>query len=559
MGKRPFFKHYAKIFKNEFRGYSVAKFMKDTMAGLTVAAVSLPLALAFGAAGMDTAHASVGIVAGLITAIFAGLIIAVLGGGSFQISGPTGTMSVVLVSIVAGQYGLQGVFLTCFLAGLILFLAGLLRLGKLIQFIPRPVVTGFTSGIAVIIALGQIGNFFGVPIEGVSVVDKVAFFFTEQLDGINGIAVLCALLVMAIILFFPKKWGRYVPGSLVALVLLSLVVALTGLDVKTIGHIPSSLINEAHLEPAQITPDMIPALLGPAATIAALAMIESLLCGVCASKMKNEPFDSNVELVAQGVGNMAIAFFGGLPATAALARTSMAIKGGGQTRVTAVMQSLFLVLCMLVLPGVIGAVPYAALAGVLVVTAWRMNDWAVITSYFKKKMWDAVTLYLVTMVATVFLDLTYAILIGVVLSLVIMVVNTKIDIECSPVANHCLGLEGDGCDTVVVYTSGSLFFANAGELEKTVKDEADSYENFIFVMRGMTYLDVSSVDTLFDVVYMLSDKGKSVSFTGVRDAVYTRMQKSGFVELVGEDRFYPSLDKLLLEESDEVADYLKKQ
>ena len=179
--------------------------------------------------------------------------------------------------------------------------------------------------------------------------------------------------------------------------------------------------------------------------------------------------------------------------------------------------------------------------------------------YFKKKMWDALALYLVTLLATVFLDLTYAILIGVVLSLIIMVVNTKIDIECSPVANHCLGLEGNGYDTVVVYTSGSLFFANAGELEKTVASEADTYQNFIFVMRGMTYLDVSSVDTLFDVVHSLNAKGKSIAFTGVRDAVYERMKKSGFVDLVGEDRFYPSLDKLLLEESDEVADYLKKQ
>jgi len=299
---------------------------------------------------------------------------------------------------------------------------------------------------------------------------------------------------------------------------------------------------------------MIVSLLGPAVTIAALGMIESLLCGVCAAKMKNEKFDSNVELIAQGIGNIIIPFFGGVPATAAIARTSVAIKSGGQTRLTSIFHALFLIVCMFALPSVIAVVPYAALAGVLMVTAWRMNEWSAIKAYFGRKMWDAVAMYLITMIATVFLDLTYAIIIGVVLSLFIMVKNTKINIVCSPV-NEDTDKGTDKKRELIVYCTGSLFFANANELEKTITKQAGSYNHYVFTMRGITYLDVSATDALRELVEKLRAEGKTFCFTGVNDNVYLHMKRSGFIDFVGEDNFFSSVDKVLLSDREEVLEH----
>ncbi len=544
--KRPFFKHYKKIFVNEFHGYSTSRLIKDLLAGLTVAAVALPLALAFGAASVDAENIAFGIAAGLITAIIAGVVIGSLGGGSFQISGPTGAMTVVLGGIVGGKYGISGVFLACFMAGLILFLAGVLRFGKLVQFIPRPVVTGFTSGIAIIIALGQFGNFFGVTLHGESAVEKIYHLFSKQIGDIKIWSVICSLIIIAIMILYPKKLRKFIPGSLVGIIILSVIVAVFKIDVKTIGTIPSSLINSKFLVLSDIDIPMITSLIGPAVTIAALGMIESLLCGVCAAKMKNEKFDSNIELIAQGIGNMIIPFFGGVPATAAIARTSVAIKSGGQTRLTGIFHAIFLIACMFALPSVIAVVPYAALAGVLMVTAWRMNEWASIKTYFKRKMWDAIAMYLITLTATVLLDLTYAIIIGVIASLFIMVKNTKMNIEFSPVVVDGMGDDTDINSSVVVYCTGSLFFANANELGKMIERQADQFERYIFSMRGITYLDVSATETLCELVEKLRSKGKGLCFTGVSENVHLHMQRSGFVEFVGEEHFYTSVDKVLL-------------
>ena len=541
--KRPFFKHYKKIFVNEFKGYNPSRFLKDILAGLTVAAVALPLALAFGAASVDPSQAAIGIVAGMITAIVAGVVIGALGGGSFQISGPTGAMTVILSGICAGQYGLQGMFVACFMAGIILLIAGLLRFGKIIQFIPRPVITGFTSGIALVIALGQLGNLFGVQLTGETTIGKTINLFANQLSDINIYSVIYTLLTIAVILLFPKKLAKYFPGSLAALIIVTVVSVIAPFEVKTIGNIPASLINEEVLSFGSITPEMITALIGPAFTIAALGLIESLLCGVCAAKMKKEFFDSNVELIAQGIGNMIIPLMGGVPATAAIARTSVAVKNGGQTRITSIMQSVFLIICMFALPSVIAVVPYAVLAGILFVTAWKMNEWEAIRKYFSKKMWDAILMFLVTMVATVFLDLTYAIIIGVGLSFILMILNTKIEIDYSEVTEHN---EDADKKVLLVYSTGSLFFANAGELEKLVKKNTNDNEKIVFVFRGITYLDVSSIDVLTELVEELRESGKEVVFTGVRERIMHQMRRSGFTEMVGEDNFYHSLDKLLL-------------
>lgn len=542
--KRAFFKHYKQIFANEFRGYNAGKLAKDVMAGLTVAAVALPLALAFGAASVGPENAGIGVAAGLITAVVTGIVTGMLGGGSFQISGPTGAMTVILGGIVAGQYGLQGMLLASLMAGVILFVAGLLRFGKIVQFIPKPVVVGFTSGIAIVIALGQLGNFFGVALEGESTIAKLIYFFAHALPQIHLPTLLCSLAVVLLMVVYPKKLAQYVPGSLVAIIIITIAVKVFSIDIRLIGAIPSSLINEVRLDLSQVTMPMLTSLIGTAFTIAALGMIESLLCGTSAAAMKKEKFDSNVELVAQGLGNMVVPFFGGVPSTAAMARTSVAIKSGGQTRLTSLFQSLFLIACIFLLSGVIGIVPYAALAGVLVVTAWRMNEWKTIRYYFKKKLWDAVAMFLITMIATVLLDLTYAIIIGVIVSMIMLVGKlSAIQLELSRADD--VNEQADG--SMLLYCTGALFFANEKEINKKLESIDMPYEKLAIVMRGIVYLDISAVFELTEVVQELQKAGKKVCFTGVRQEIMDTFVKCGFDEIVGKDNFYPTVDAFLAE------------
>lgn len=362
--------------KREFAGYNAEKLLKDVLAGLTVCAVALPLALAFGVSSGASAAA------GLVTAIIAGIVIALLGGASFQISGPTGAMSAVLVGIVA-THGLQGVFFACFAAGVLLLLAGVLKLGRLISFIPMPVIMGFTSGIAVIIALGQIDNFFGTTSEGLSNMEKLLSYGRLGFP-VNWQAALIGLLVVAIMILWPKKWGARVPGSLVGIVAAAIITSVFRMDsLATVGDIPRTLLLADRLDLKSLNFAMLRDLLSPVVTIAALGMIESLLCGASASRMKGEKFDADQELIAQGVGNILLPLFGGVPATAAIARTSVAVKSGQQTRLTSVFHSVFLLASMFLLGGVMARLPLSALAGVLMVTAWRMNDWAGIRYVFR--------------------------------------------------------------------------------------------------------------------------------------------------------------------------------
>lgn len=493
---------YKQMLAEEFRGYGWGRLVKDLLAGLTVAAVALPLALAFGAASVGEDYAAVGIAAGLITAILAGLITAIFGGAGFQISGPTGAMTVVLGGIVAGKYGLQGMFLASLIAGLILFLAGIFNLGKLIRFIPKPVIVGFTSGIAIVIALGQLGNFFGVSLSGETTVDKLVFFFTDTLSSISWQAVVCSAAVVAIMFLYPKKWGKVVPASLVSIIVATAAIALIpGDNIRLIGDIPASLLNEVRLDFSAVSGEMLLGVAGPAVTIALLGLVESLLCGSCAANMTKKPFNSQAELLAQGLGNIVIPLFGGVPSTAAIARTSVAIRSGCQTRLTGVFHALFLIACMFLLSPVIALVPYPALAGVLIATAWRMNEWHEIKAYFKRKRPDAILLFLVTMLATVVLDLTYAILIGVLLAFALMVVRQSL----APITVD--RTENGGVITV----RGSVFFANISR----VVDEIDKIQGDVTLdFTSVTYIDDTASDALSEHISELKQADKAVTIVG---------------------------------------------
>ena len=537
--KRPFFGHYKKIFVNEFKGYNSKAFLNDVTAGITVGAVALPLALAFGAASVDAEHAAIGIAGGLITAILAGIISGLLGGGSFQISGPTGAMAVVLGTIVSGKYGLQGMFAATFISGIILLIAGLLRFGKLVQFIPKPVVTGFTSGIALVIAIGQLKNAFGVQAAGESTIDKLMDFFSniKDTDVTTLVLTIAVIVIMAI---YPKKLGKYVPGSLAAIIIITAVVTIAKLDVATIGNIPRSIINTEKLNIGGINGTMISEIIGYSITIALLGMIESLLCGTCAAEMKKEKFDSNVELIAQGVANMVVPFAGGVPSTAAIARTSVAIKSGCRTRLTSVFQSVFLIACMFILAPVIGMVPYAALAGVLLMTAFKMNDFTTIKSYFTHKLTDAIILFFVTMVATVVLDLTYAILIGVGLAM-ILTINTLAKIRVNVEEETLIGKK----NAAIVYSVGAYFFANGKELKKAIEKCEKDYDTYILSFRGVVFADVSAESEFVEAVNYIKSKGADYCFVGLSDYVSSTLNQTGFADHVGKDHIFKNLEEYI--------------
>lgn len=504
--KSSLFGQFKSMLKNEFKGYDARALLSDVIAGITVGAVALPLALAFGAASVGNADPSIGIVAGMITAIIAGIVSGLLGGGSFQISGPTGAMTVILGTVVAGKHGLTGMFAATLLAGVILLIAGILHFGKVVKFIPKPVVTGFTSGIAVVIALGQLGNFFGVTLVGETTVDKVIYFFTDCLGSISLSAVLCSLAVVLLMAFYPKKAAKYIPGSLAAIVVITLVTSVCNVPVATIGAIPRTLVNSEHLSFGALRPDLFLDVAGSAVTIALLGMVESLLCGACAANMKKEKFDSNIELVAQGVSNIIIPFVGGVPSTAAIARTSVAVKSGGKTRLASLFHSVFLIACMFILSNAIGLVPYAALAGVLVMTAIRMNEFDAIGCYFKNKMWSPIAQFLVTMVATVLLDLTYAIVIGVALAFLLYAIDRAKLKEAKKLTVTAENANGEA----TVCLQGVFYFANSDKFVAAA-ETLDTYNTLTLDLSNISYADFTAVKTMHEFICAQKNAGKTVS------------------------------------------------
>ncbi len=536
---------YIRGLKAEFRGYNTQSFAKDLMAGLTVTAVALPLALAFGvSSGADAA-------AGLITAILAGLIIGALSGGFYQISGPTGAMAAILMSVVA-HHSIQGVFAATLLAGVILLLAGLLRLGRLVSFIPAPVITGFTSGIAVIIALGQVDNFFGVRSEGSTAVSKLLSYGTLGFSP-NWTAVAIGFGVVLFMVLFPKKWGRVIPASLAAIVAATAVSMALGLDVPQVGAIPQTLLPEARLSLSSLSPQALLSLLSPAFSIAMLGMIESLLCGASAGRMTGVRLNADQELIAQGIGNMVIPFFGGIPATAAIARTSVAIKSGARTRVAGMVHSVGLLLSMFLLAPVMSRIPLSALAGVLMVTAWRMNEWESIRYIFSHRFKGGILKFLATMLATIIFDLTVAIALGIFIALVLLLARlSQLEINVEDVDPVRASIDGDIAlcrryeKTRVVYISGPILFANCRSMENLPERIAGA-DTVLFSMRGVSHLDVSGAQELLEQLKALRGGGVDVALCGVTPAAMEMMRRSGIVDLIGENNFYWSVDCVLHE------------
>lgn len=520
------FKKYIFLLNEEFDGYDRQKFQKDLLAGITVAAVALPLALAFGVSSGANAAA------GLITAVIAGLIIGGLSGGFYQISGPTGAMAAILMSIAATQ-GMSGVLLATFLAGLLLLVAGIFRLGTLTSFIPAPVITGFTSGIAIIIALGQVDNLFGVHSEGANVIEK---FLSYQTFGfsINFSSFIMGLLVIIGMIIYPKKWAQTIPSSLMAIILATVAMFLFHLPIATVGKIPQTLISSDRLTFAAFHLDSLKEVMVPAISIALLGMVESLLCGASAGRMANKPLDSNQELVAQGIGNLVLPFFGGIPATAAIARTSVAIKSGAQTRLAGIIHALVLFLSMIIFAPIMSNIPMPSLAGVLIVTAWRMNEWETINVLFTKRYWSGILLFLITMGCTVIFDLSIAIVIGIIGGCIFFVIKSAaITISVETIDWERMDLpETKKLDNwTVVYISGPLFFMSAEKLKNTLAD-LNQKEGIIFSMRGVPSIDLTARAVFDEFQEKAEMREQTIIYTSLQPEVEKQLQhlwqKAGF-------------------------------
>ncbi len=511
-------KRYMNLLQQEFRHYSKGKLQKDLLSGLTVAAVALPLALAFGvSSGADAA-------AGMITAIIAGLVIGTLSGGFYQISGPTGAMAAILTGIIASQ-GLAGVLVATFIAGIILLIAGLFKLGSLTSFIPSPVITGFTSGIAIIIALGQIDNFFGTLSSGDSALAKLISYrsgFSPDLPTL-----ILGIIVLLLLIFYPKKWNQILPASLVAIILATFASIIFNLPVAKVGKIPTSLLTSERLHLATLNLSLVKQLFLPAVSIAMLGMIESLLCGASAGRMTGKDLDSNQELIAQGIGNMILPFFGGIPATAAIARTSVAIKSGAQTRLAGIFHALFLFLSMIIFAPIMSQIPMAALASVLLITSWRMHEWTTIKTMIKQKNRTAILLFVVTMLSTIIFDLSIAIVIGVICGCIFFIAKSaRISIITEEIDWTRMDLPHSeaGSDWAVIYITGPLFFMSANQLKREL-DLAIDKEGIIFSLRGVPSIDLTARDTFADYFSVAALNNQKLIFTSMQPEVEKQFQQ----------------------------------
>jgi SulP family sulfate permease len=543
------------LWRSEFHRYSATTARKDLVAGLTVAAVALPLALAFGVASGSTAAA------GLVTAVIAGLVIGMLGGAPYQISGPTGAMSAVLI-VVAHEHGQIGLWMAGLLAGLMILATGILRLGRIVSFIPDPVITGFTSGSAAVIAIGQIDNVLGIDTaDHERSLAKLLGYVREPLPAINWTALICALIVMLVMIGVPMLQRRFrhdrlrltpLPTALLGLMIVTLLSWRLEWDVDTIGAIPRSIVLADRLTFGTIDVGMIGDLLAPAFAIALLGGIESLLCGVVAGRQVDPPHKlaTNQELVAQGIGNIVIPFFGGVPATAAIARTSVGVKAGGVTRLVSVIHAIALLLGMLLLAGAISRVPLAALAGVLMVTAWRMNEWKNLRFYVGHRFKSSTAIVLATMLATISLDLTQAIIIGLILSAgfffwqVSRVAITITPIDWELFASSGFEVPDRKPQAELVEVTGSLFFASVSQLVETI-ERRPLPEVLIISLRRSPLVDISTIQAFIHLRSAQERRGGSMHIIGVHPGVQRMFERARVSSLIEREPPWDGIDTLL--------------
>ena len=528
------------------KSYDRRQFVADVVAGVIVAIVALPLSIAFAIAS------GVGPEAGLYTAIVAGFLIAALGGSRVQIGGPTGAFVIIIYGVVA-THGTTGLAIATVMAGVMLVALGLARLGGAIKFIPHPVVTGFTSGIAVVIFSSQVKDLLGLTMaeQPPEFLPKWAAI-GRALPTVDATTVAVAAVSLLILMTWPRL-SRRIPGPLVALVVTATAVRVLGLDVETIG----SRFGEIHLglpRPRMIEVDwsLVPLLTGPAISIALLGGIESLLSAVVADGMIGSRHRSNMELVAQGLANIATPFFGGIPATGAIARTATNVRNGGRTPVAGIVHALALLIITLFLGPLVAWVPLAALAAILVMVAYHMSEWRVFAAEFSAPRSDIAVL-LVTFLLTVLVDLTVAIQVGMVLAAFLFMRRMAEVTNVSAISREFGEADGDvlaGRDIprgVHVYEiSGPFFFGAAEKFKDQIGHVAKRPSVLILGMKDVPAIDSTGLHALTQIVRRSHGEGIRVILAGVHAQPMAAIARSRLLDLVGEESLVGSIDEGLM-------------
>lgn len=542
-----------KLFTVLKKNYSKKQFSADIMAGIVVGIVALPLAVAFAvASGVSPER-------GLVTAIVAGFLISFLGGSRVQIGGPTGAFIVIVVGVLS-QYGFDGLLISTILAGFLLIIFGLLKLGSLLKYFPHPLIVGFTSGIALVIFSTQVKDALGLTIENLpsGFIAKWHSYFLN-IPATNPFA-LGITVITILIVVFSKHFIPKVPGSIIAIVLGTAAVQIFNLPVNTIETFFGEIPNTFHLEFPKIDLEKIGYYFEPALTIALLGAIESLLSAVVSDGMIGSNHRSNTELIAQGVANVVTPFFGGIPATGAIARTATNVKNGGRTPVAGIMHAVTLLLIMLFFGKWVKLIPMSVLAGILIVVAYNMSEWRTFRSILKGSVFDVLVL-LTTFFLTVLVDLTVAIEVGVVLSAILFmkrmadmgnVIPETID---SDVIDDYSKLPPE----IGIYEiSGPLFFASAKEYCEVLKSMGFKNKLIIIRMRHVPFVDATGLHNFKGALRILKDSGTSVVLSGVNDVVCEDLKKSGIHEMVGKENIFPSFD-LALAAATTMAENMRKK
>lgn len=541
-----------RLLRREFQGYNASVFQRDLLAGIMVAAVALPLAIAYGIASGATPAAA------LVTAILSGIVIGFLSGAPFQVSGPTGAMSAILL-IISNRHGPNALFVVGALAGILILLVGVFRLGRIVGVLPRPVITGFTSGIAVIIFTSQIDNLLGVKTAAAANSIEKLLGYLQGGFAPDGAALLCGGIVLAVIVGLPKRIARRVPSSLIGLVVATATTRILSLNVAVIGDIPRTILLEDRLALNADILRVLPDLILPAISVAALGSIESLLCGTVCAKATGKKIDSDQELVALGIGNILLPFFGGVPASAAISRSNVGIASGGQTRMVAIIHGLILLACVFLLGPVIAIVPLAALAGVLIATAIQMNEWTEIRWMFRHRFKSSIAAFAITMIATAWLDLTEAIVIGMALSAVlfmwrasgVIVERREVDLEALRKQGHVVErLHGS---IGVIYITGPMFFAAAGSLREAFEAHPED-RAVILSMRGVPLIDVSALEVLEELIDRQAARKGHLFLAALQPAVRDMLDRAGLTARIGAEAIFWSADRAILAANEKMAE-----
>jgi len=527
-----------KFFSLLKQGITKKQITSDVLAGIVVGIVALPLAIAFAVASGVSPEK------GLITAIVAGFIISLLGGSRVQIGGPTGAFIVIVFGIVQ-QYGVNGLIISTIMAGVILVLMGVLKLGVLLKYFPQPLIVGFTSGIALVIFSTQIKDALGLNVEKVpsEFIDKW-ITYGENLSAIDITTVIITIATI-LITIYSKKITTKVPGSFISIILITLIVQLFNIPVATIETYFGEIPNTIQMSLPSVDFSNIYQYIAPAFTIALLGGIESLLSAVVSDGMIGGKHRSNTELIAQGIANIVTPLFGGIPATGAIARTATNVKNGGRTPIAGIIHAVTLLLIMLFLGTWAKLIPMSCLAGILIVVAYNMSEWRSFISVLKGSFFDIIVL-LTTFLLTVLVDLTVAIEVGIVLSAVLFM-KRMTDISEKRINN---AVDSDIIEDysaipkeISIYEiSGPLFFASAKKYSEVLEGLGIQCKVLIIRMRHVSFIDQTGMHNLKDTLTFLQSKGVNIIITGINPDVKKDLDKAKFDTIINNDNFYDSFD-----------------